>query len=119
MKLILMTENQRTGRFMLDEVVMMASKNPMKTRLKLFFDWGITFEEPYRLPEKAARKVVYADKNSVEEAIIRKYQSCVGEEVKSVYADGAGGESMTEENEPVVMEIEVKFDEGKEFKRVF
>ena len=100
-------------------VVMKASKNPMKTRLKLFFEWGITFEEPYRLPEKAARKVVYADKNSVEEAIIRKYQSCVGEEVKSVYSDGAGGESMTEENEPIVMEIEMKFDEGKEFKRAF
>lgn len=100
-------------------VVMKTSKKPMKTRLKLFFEWGITFEEPYRLPEKAARKVVYADKNSVEEAIIRKYQSCVGEEVKSVYSDGAAGESVTEENEPIVMEIEMVFDEGKEFKRMF
>ena len=32
----------------------------MRTRLRLFLEWGITFEEPDGLPEKAARTVAYA-----------------------------------------------------------
>ena len=41
----------------------------MRTRLRLFLEWGITFEEPYVLPEKAARKVAYASKKELEAAI--------------------------------------------------
>ena len=28
----------------------------MRTRLRLFLEWGITFEEEYRVEEQAARK---------------------------------------------------------------
>ena len=35
--------------------------HPMRTKLKLFLKWGITFEEPYEIEEKSARKVAYAD----------------------------------------------------------
>lgn len=31
--------------------------HPMQTKLKLFLKWGITFEEPYEIEEKSARKV--------------------------------------------------------------
>lgn len=41
----------------------------MRTRLRLFLEWGITFGEPYILPEKAARKVAYASRKELEEAI--------------------------------------------------
>ncbi len=33
----------------------------MKTRLKLFFKWGIQFEEAYSIEEKSEYKVKYAD----------------------------------------------------------
>ena len=46
-------------------VVMKTGTHPMQTRLRLFLDWGITFGEPYILPERAARKVAYADRDSL------------------------------------------------------
>ena len=44
-------------------VVMKTGAHPMRTRLRLFLEWGITFGKPYILPERAARKVAYADKD--------------------------------------------------------
>lgn len=38
-------------------------------KLRLFLEWGITFGEPYILPERAARKVAYADKRSLMRSI--------------------------------------------------
>ena len=93
---------------------------PIRAKLDLFLDWGITFEEPYTIPDKGARKVNYANKDSVEEAIIRKYQACVVEETSGVRLDKkSGGANMTEGKIPMVMEIEVEFGEKKEFKRAF
>ena len=46
---------------------------PMKVKLKLFFKWGITFEEPYTLKEKGNRKVEYASRAKLLNAIITKY----------------------------------------------
>ena len=44
-------------------VVMKTGTHPMRTKLRLFLDWGITFDsEGYRMPEQAARKVAYASK---------------------------------------------------------
>ncbi len=54
-------------------VVMKTGCYPMKTRLQLFFKWGISFEEAYSISEKSARKVNYADKCELERAILRKY----------------------------------------------
>lgn len=54
-------------------VVMKTGCHPMKTRLKLYFKWGITFEDAYMISEKSARKVQYADKGELERAILRKY----------------------------------------------
>ena len=41
-------------------IVMKTGTHPMRTRLRLFLDWGITFKEPYQMPERAARRVAYA-----------------------------------------------------------
>ena len=52
-------------------VVMKTGTHPMQTKLRLFLDWGITFGEPYAVPERACRTVVYADRVSLERAIGR------------------------------------------------
>ena len=54
-------------------VVMKTGCYPMKVRLKLFFHWGIQFGEPYTAPERGNRKVAYADKTELVEAILAKY----------------------------------------------
>ncbi|MEL5900334.1 type IV secretory system conjugative DNA transfer family protein [Clostridium sporogenes] len=51
-------------------VIMKTGVHPMKTVLRLFLDWGISFSEPYIMEEKSHRKVVYADKVTLEENII-------------------------------------------------
>ena len=45
----------------------------MRTRLRLFLEWGITFEEEHRVEEQSARRVYYADQNALTRAIVRKY----------------------------------------------
>lgn len=51
-------------------VVMKTGVHPVKTKLHLFLDWGIRFTKPYVIEEKANRKVMYADKSTLEENII-------------------------------------------------
>ena len=58
-------------------VVMKTGTHPMRTKLRLFLDWGIRFGEPYTVEEKAHRKVVYADKQMLEENIVRKHTACL------------------------------------------
>ena len=65
-------------------IVSKTGSHPMKTKLKLFLKWGITFEEPYEIEEKSARKVAYADKKEIEEEIIRRYMCCMEEEPEPV-----------------------------------
>lgn len=52
-------------------IVMKTGTHPMQTRLRLFLDWGISFGDPYLLPERAARTVAYASKQELEQAIFR------------------------------------------------
>ena len=54
-------------------VVMKTGFHPMKVRLKLYFDWGIQFDEEYSVPENGNRKVAYAAKNKLLKAIAMKY----------------------------------------------
>ena len=54
-------------------VVMKTGTHPMRTRLRLFLDWGITFGEAYHTPERAQRKVYYADRRELEAAIVQRY----------------------------------------------
>lgn len=61
-------------------VVMKTGTNPMQTRLRLFLDWGIVFHNQYSVPEKAQRKVAYADKTELEQSIVRHHLSCVSED---------------------------------------
>ena len=40
---------------------------------KLFFQWGISFGEPYTVPDKGNRPVAYAGKNTLVKAIREKF----------------------------------------------
>ena len=79
-------------------VVMKTGAHPMKVRLKLFFDWGISFGEPYAVKENANRKVEYAEKKELIEKIVEKYcpdlKDETEEKVKS--RGGIGGQSQVE-----------------------
>ena len=47
----------------------------MKVHLKLFFKWGIEFDEehPYVVPENGNRRVQYAEKEEIQQGIMEKY----------------------------------------------
>ena len=47
----------------------------MRTRLRLFLDWGITFEEPYSVPERADRTVAYASRMDLEKNLPLSYKT--------------------------------------------
>ena len=47
-------------------IVQKTGQHPMRTRLRLFLEWGITFEEPYIVPERADRTVAYANREDME-----------------------------------------------------
>jgi len=54
-------------------IVMKTGAYPMKVKLKLFFKWGITFGEPYRVPDRGDRPVHYASREKLMLAIRKKY----------------------------------------------
>lgn len=58
-------------------VVTKTGTYPMRTKLKLFTEWGITFGKPYEIAEKSDQRVEYADRHRVEEEIICRNSACV------------------------------------------
>lgn len=79
-------------------VVMKTGAYPMKVRLKLFFDWGISFGEPYTVKENANRKVEYAEKKELIEKIVEKYCPDLKDETeeKAKSRGGIGGQTQVE-----------------------
>lgn len=54
-------------------IVMKTGHNPMKVKLKLFFDWGIKFETPFSLGSREVKEVKYLNKEQLESAINENY----------------------------------------------
>ena len=54
-------------------IVMKTGTHPMRTRLRLFLEWGITFGETYQVPQRASRKVYYANKAELTNAIYQAF----------------------------------------------
>lgn len=52
-------------------IVMKTGSHPMNTKLRLFLDWGITFEKVYEIEEHSYRKVYYANKEELEKNIVK------------------------------------------------
>ena len=74
--------------------------HPMRTRLRLFLDWGIRFEEPYILPERLDRTVKYAGREELTDAIQKKYHRD-DEPRKAADARRAGGNLLHEYDEMI------------------
>ena len=71
-------------------IVQKTGCHPMRTRLRLFLEWGITFEEEYRVEEQVARKVYYADRDALTRAIVRKYPLKLTEQKTNRSVKGEG-----------------------------
>ena len=79
--------------------------HPMRVRLKLFKNWGISFNEkdPYIVADKGDRKVEYAEKQEIIEGIMKKYRKKEYEEMKEAEAAAAAGgqdQAESQSNEP-------------------
>jgi type IV secretion system protein VirD4 len=64
-------KSMRKGSF----IVLKTGAHPFVSKLKLFFKWGIVFDEadPFTLPDKSMRVVEYVDKTKIEAAIVAKF----------------------------------------------
>lgn len=58
-------------------VVMKTGFYPMKVKLKLFFKWGIEFEEKYEVLENGNREVQYANRSELFNNIIQAYSPVI------------------------------------------
>ena len=54
-------------------IVMKTGTHPMISKLKLFFKWGIKFEEEYCLPDKTARQGCYKNRDELIRDVEVKY----------------------------------------------
>ena len=72
-------------------IVQKTGQHPMRTRLRLFLEWGITFEKPYIVPERADRAVAYANREDLEHNL-PKSNKAEDVDVSGAYAvSGRGG----------------------------
>ena len=71
-------------------IVQKTGCHPMRTHLRLFLEWGITFEEEYRVKEQSARRVNYADREALTRAILQKYppKTAEGQNLRSGKGNG-------------------------------
>ena len=81
-------------------VVMKTGVHPMRVKLKLFFKWGIEFDEdnPYAVPDHGGREVQYAEKKEIMDGIIKKYHPdwIVKDKPATDGGNGISGQEQTE-----------------------
>lgn len=77
-------------------IVMKTGSHPMQTKLRLFLEWGITFGDPYILPERAAREVAYADKKSLSRSIAMSHPDVLPQTFAAAAGAAKGGIGTTE-----------------------
>ena len=74
----------------------------MRTKLDLFFNWGIELKTEYEVPKKAVREVFYAGKDGLMREIEnREGKKEIPENESTSAKSAAGGQNMT----PVYEEI--------------
>ena len=87
-----------------DFIVMKTGVHPMRVHLKLFFKWGIEFddEHPYTVPDQGNREVKYADKKEIQDGILEKYPPEWKEETPAPSSSDGGGQAQQDspKNEP-------------------
>ena len=87
-----------------DFIVMKTGVHPMRVHLKLFFKWGIEFddEHPYAVPDQGNREVKYADKKEIQDGILEKYPPQWKEETPVPNSSDGGSQAQqdSQKNEP-------------------
>ena len=87
-----------------DFIVMKTGVHPMRVHLKLFFKWGIEFddEHPYTVLDMGNREVKYADKKEIQDGILEKYPPQWKEETPAPSSSDGGGQAEQDspKNEP-------------------
>lgn len=84
-------------------IVMKTGQHPMKTKLKLFFEWGIAFGKPYQAEEHGNRAVDYAAKDELLQAIQARYPKPKNPNSDSEIPEGAipvGAEDLVLSSKP-------------------
>lgn len=72
-------------------IVQKTGQHPMRTRLRLFLEWGISFEEPYIVPERVDRAVAYANREDLERNLPQSNKA-ENADMRGAYAiSGRGG----------------------------
>ena len=72
-------------------IVQKTGQHPMRTRLRLFLEWGISFEEPYIVPERVDRAVAYANREDLERNLPQSSKA-ENADMRGAYAvSGRGG----------------------------
>jgi type IV secretion system protein VirD4 len=91
-------KSMKKGRF----AVMKTGADPIIAKLKLYFKWGIRFDDaPYTVPDHGARQVAYASKESIEKAIMHKYPPMkMAAETDEASVSSPGGANMNRQNHP-------------------
>ncbi len=102
-------KSMKKGQF----IVMKTGAHPFITKLKLFTQWGITFaEKKFSMPDKAARAVHYAGKQSISSKIESSFPVSSH---KAAAKNTGGGSSMSEQNfaQPQPFPLKTTFQEEK------
>ena len=95
-------------------IVMKTGVHPMKVHLKLFFKWGIEFDEnnPYIVPENGNRKVQYAERRDIQQGIMEKYHS------ESAFEEPPVSDKANRGGETNVTEEQTIFDDARSLKEM-
>lgn len=74
-------------------IVMKTGTHPMRTRLRLFLEWGITFENAYTIPERIEQEVAYATRAELFQAVKELYPKGQENEIvqQEQKAESSGG----------------------------
>ena len=87
-------------------IIAKTGANPMKTKLDLFFKWGIVLDSEYQVSNKEARKVYYAGKEELISEIERR--EGVPKPRNRNYSSGKSSGGMVHSQAPVEAEYVVK-----------
>ncbi len=94
-------------------IVMKTGCYPMRVKLKLFFKWGIDFEQPYKMEEQGNREVKYVCKDELIDRIICKYHPEWKEATEEENTDcSSGGQGQAQNHIKAKPSTENKVAEG-------
>lgn len=76
--------------------------NPIRVKLKLFFEWGIQFEkEPFVVPLRDNKDVCYADRDTLMRLVYEKYASTQKKDEDEIPPSSISAEQvLSEQNQP-------------------